>query len=207
MKICNLENTDRVKEIVDIHMQSFAGFFLTFLGKGFLKQLYKGFIEYPNSGVIATINNDNRIAGFLAYSDDLSGFYKFLIKKKIIPFAWYAMCAFFRKPKIMLRLLRAFSYSAEVKREEYYLEISSIGVLPSMEGKGLGSMMINALKQTIDSQRYAYIKLETDAEDNESVNHFYQKNGFVLDHEYRTRENRKMNEYRYYLEPIDEETA
>ena len=32
-----------INQIVDIHMKTFTGFFLTFLGKGFLKQLYKGF--------------------------------------------------------------------------------------------------------------------------------------------------------------------
>ena len=35
VKIATLKNKARVNEVVDIHMQSFTGFFLTFLGKGF----------------------------------------------------------------------------------------------------------------------------------------------------------------------------
>ena len=39
-------------DVVKIHMETFAGFFLTFLGKGFLRQMYKGFIAHENSGLI-----------------------------------------------------------------------------------------------------------------------------------------------------------
>lgn len=46
----------------------------------------------------------------------------------------------------------------------------------------------------------AYIKLETDADDNEKANSFYQKNRFRLDHVYETPEKRRMNEYRFYLD-------
>ncbi len=199
VKVATLKNKNRVSEVVDVHMQSFTGFFLTFLGKGFLKQLYQGFIEYEGSGIITVLNQEDKIIAFLAYSDDLSGFYKFLIKKHLIAFAWYAGLGFLRKPKIFFRLLRAFTYSGEAKREEEYIELSSIGVLPEMKGAGIGSKLICALQKKANQEKYKYIKLETDAENNAGANHFYQKNGFVLDHEYKTREGRKMNEYRYYF--------
>ncbi len=204
MKIGTLKNKNRIPEVVDVHMQSFTGFFLTFLGKGFLKQLYTGFMNHPSSGLIVAIEDD-KIEGFLAYSDDLSSFYKYLIKRRLIPFAWYAGCAFLKNPKIMFRLLRAFTYSGEAKRTEKYIELSSIGVLPETEGTGIGSGLITALKRKASAlnedqvEKYKYIKLETDAVDNEGANHFYQKNGFVLNNTYETPEGRKMNEYRYYI--------
>ncbi|KXU16623.1 hypothetical protein SORDD17_00170 [Streptococcus oralis] len=43
------------------------------------------------------------------------------------------------------------------------------------------------------------MKLETDAVNNDRVNHFYEKNGFQLHREFTTAEGRKMNEYMYYL--------
>lgn len=198
MKIATLKNKERVDEIVHIHMQSFTGFFLTFLGSGFLRQLYKGFIEHNGSDLIVAVEDD-RIVGFLAYSEDLSSFYKYLLKRHLLSLAWYAVLAFIRKPKIFFRLIRAFGYSKDAARDEKYVELSSIGVLPEMEGKGVGSKMICALKSKVDAQKFQYIKLETDAENNEGANAFYQKNDFVLDHEYVTHEGRKMNEYRYYL--------
>lgn len=198
MRIATLKSKARINEVVDIHMQSFTGFFLTFLGKGFLKQLYKGFIEHENSGLLVAVEND-KIIGFLAYSGDLSSFYKYLLKRHFLPLAWHAGIAFIRKPKIFLRLIRAFSYSEDAKRDEKYVELSSIGVLPEMAGKGVGTQLMRSLKRKVDGEKYRYIKLETDAENNEAANSFYRKNEFMLDHEYVTYEGRKMNEYRFYL--------
>ncbi len=49
--------TEYVDNIVDIHMKTFTGFFLTFLGEGFLKHLYKGFIKHNESNVIGAFVN------------------------------------------------------------------------------------------------------------------------------------------------------
>lgn len=193
-----LKGKEKVNEVVDIHMKSFSGFFLTFLGKGFLKQLYKGFLEEKNSGLIVAFNENKKILGFLAYSSDLSGFYKYLIKKHLLSFGWYAMLGFFRNPKIFFRLIRAFTYSGEAKREEKYVELSSIGVLPISENLGIGSRLIDYLKK-LNFEGYQYIKLETDAINNDIANNFYKKNGFILNHSYFTPEGRKMNEYRWNI--------
>lgn len=196
MRIRELKREIRVEEIVEIHMQSFPGFFLTFLGRGFLCQLYRGFLEYPEGGILTAVD-DGRIVGFLAYTSELSGFYKFLLKKHLIPFAWYGMLGCLKKPRIFFRLLRAFFRPREARRREPYMELSSIGVLPSYQRTGAGGSLISALKKKASAAECSYIKLETDAEHNHGVNCFYQKHGFVLDHAYETWEGRRMNEYRY----------
>ena len=184
-----------VNEIVDIHIATFQGFFLTFLGKGFLKQLYKGYIEHKQSNLIIA-RQDKEIVGFIAYSSDISDLYKYLIKKKLLLFAWYSFIAFIKNPKILFRLLSAFSKSEEVSRKEKYIELASIGVKPDVKAQGIGSSMISYMKERIDFNEYEYISLETDAENNEYANKFYQKNGFVLARTYETKQGRKMNEYR-----------
>jgi len=191
-------NKELVDDIVDIHMNTFDGFFLTFLGRGFLKQLYKGFMEHEKSGMIVAFER-NELVGFLAYSEELSEFYKYLLKRKLIVFAWYAFGAFLRKPKVFFRLLRAFTYSRESKRTEKYVELSSIGVLPSVKRSGVGSKMMEHLVTLVDKDKFDYIKLETDRDNNEQVNQFYEKNGFKLEHTYQTPEGRRMNEYRFYV--------
>ena len=148
-----------INQIVDIHMKTFTGFFLTFLGKGFLKQLYKGFSSHEQSGLIVAEQKDS-VVGFLAYSEDLSAFYRYLIKKSLVPFAWYSIGATIRKPSAMIRLVRAFLKPDESKREEAYIELSSIGVLPQMKGHNIGSRLIDELKGKYDSNRFSYIKLE-----------------------------------------------
>lgn len=185
-----------IKQVVDIHMQTFSGFFLTFLGKGFLCQLYKGFYTHPRSGLIVA-EKESRIVGFLAYSEDLSGFYKYLIRKSLMPFACYSLGAFFRKPSSVVRLLKAFLKPGESKRNEKYIELSSIGVLPEMKNMHIGRQLIQRLKDQFNNELYSYIKLETDAVNNDDVNAFYVRNGFELACTYETPEGRKMNEYRW----------
>lgn len=196
--IKKLEKKDKkiINEIVQIHLNTFSGFFLTFMGKGFLKQMYSSYCDHINSNIyIATSNG--KILGFLSYSSDMSGLYKFMIKKRLIPFAWYAFGAFLRKPKVFFRLIRAFLKPGESKREEKYIELSSIGVNPNEESKGIGTQLIQALINDTDFNEYEYISLETDAINNEKANYFYKKNGFKMHKEYETHEGRKMNEYRY----------
>ncbi|WP_288875296.1 GNAT family N-acetyltransferase [uncultured Fusobacterium sp.] len=198
IRIMILKDKKKINEIVNIHMQAFPNFFLTFLGKNFLRELYKGFLEEENSNLIIAVNSNNIILGFLAYSRDLSGFYKYLVKKHLISFSFYAMIGFFKKPKIFFRLVRSLTYSKEAKRDEKYVELSSIGVMPIKKNSGIGSKLIDYLKQ-IEFEGYKYIKLETDAINNIYANNFYKKNNFVLTNTYLTREGRKMNEYRFNL--------
>lgn len=107
-------------DVVKIHMDTFTGFFLTFLGKGFLRQMYKGFLAHENSGLIVA-KNKNAVVGVLAYSEDLSTFYKYLIKTRLIPFAWYSLGAAIRKPSAMVRLIRAFLKPGETKEKRSML--------------------------------------------------------------------------------------
>lgn len=200
MQIRKIDNTENriINDVVSIHLDTFTGFFLTFMGRGFLNLMYRSYAEYQDSGILVAFEEDKPV-GFLAYSGDLSGLYKYMIKKRLIPFAWYSLGAFFRKPTVFMRLVRAFLKPSETKREEKYVELASIGVSPSVKSKGVGSQLIDALKAQVDFDKYDYITLETDAVNNDGANHFYKKNGFVLSREYITHEGREMNEYRWYI--------
>lgn len=187
---------DVINKIVDIHLKTFEGFFLTFMGKGFLKQMYTSYCLHNNSELVVAFEADEPV-GFCAYSSEMSGLYKYMIKRKLIPFAWYSLGAFLRKPKVFMRLIRAFLKPSESSREERYVELASIGVSPDAKSKGIGSKLIDYVKSDVDFTNIAYISLETDAVDNDAVNAFYVKNGFELERIYETPEGRKMNEYRY----------
>lgn len=186
-----------VEEIVTIHLETFQGFFLTFMGRGFLRQMYRSYCDHESSGLLVAADEQGQLLGFLAYSADLSGLYKFMIRKRLVAFGWYAFGAFLRKPKVFMRLVRAFLKPGESVREENYVELASIGVSPDAKTGGVGTALIDALKQRVNFDYYAYITLETDAVDNEAANRFYQKNGFVLERSFATHEGREMNEYRY----------
>lgn len=184
-----------IDQIVEVHEQSFKGFFLTSLGKVFLKQLYMAFIKHPKSGMIIA-REENEILGFLAFSYNLSDLYKSLIRNKFIVLAWLSAFAIIKRPFIIGRLVRTMMRSTRNKDPGSYLDIASICVLPSIQNRGIGRGMIDRLKQS-NSIEYDYIRLETDAKDNDSVNQFYVQNGFQLLSTYTTREGRSMNVYRF----------
>lgn len=185
-----------INEIVTIHLNTFTGFFLTFMGRGFLKQMYQSYCDHDESGLLVA-EEDGKALGFLAFSSNFSGLYKFMIKTRLIQFGWYSIGAFFRRPSAFMHIISAFLKPGEAKREEKYVELSSIGVDPDVKSKGIGSKLIDALKDNVDFNKYAYINLETDAVDNEGAIHFYEKNGFVRERMFETDEGRKMYEYRF----------
>ncbi len=198
MKIRTVSSTEKetIDKIVDIHLATFQGFFLTFMGRGFLKQMYSAYTRHNGSDILVA-EAEGRVVGFLAYSQQMSGLYKHMIRHQLVQFAWYSLGAFLRKPKVFLRLIRAFLKPGEAKREETYIELASIGVHPDAKSGGVGSKLIDALKQATDFDTFAYITLETDAVDNDAANRFYVKNGFTAVREYETHEGRKMLEYRF----------
>lgn len=185
-----------VSQIVDIHLSTFQGFFLTFMGRGFLQQMYMAYIKHMYSGIFVA-ETDEKVVGFLAYSEHMSELYKYMIKHQLIQFAWYSLGAFLRKPKIFMRLIRAFLKPGESQRDERYVELASIGVHPDSKTKGTGSSLIEALKAEVDFEVFDYITLETDVVNNEIANKFYIKNGFTIAREFETHEGRRMYEYRY----------
>ena len=187
-----------INEIVTIHLKTFDGFFLTFMGRGFLNQMYISYCKHKDSNLLVAEEN-NQAIGFLAYSSDFSGLYKFMLKTRLIQFAWYSLGAFFRKPTAFMHIIRAFLKPSEAKREDEYVELSSIGVDPKLKSKGVGSLMIDKLKEIVDFSKFSYITLETDAIDNEGAICFYEKNGFKKKRKFETAEGREMYEYRFNL--------
>lgn len=185
-----------INDIVTIHLNTFTGFFLTFMGRGFLNQMYTSYCDYEEAGLLVA-EEDGKAIGFLAYSSNFSGLYKFMIKTRLIRFGWYSIGAFFRRPSAFMHIISAFLKPGEAKREEKYVELSSIGVDPNIKSKGIGSLLIDSLKRKVDFTKFAYINLETDAVDNEGAIHFYEKNGFVRERMFETDEGREMYEYRF----------
>ena len=189
-------SSEYIKAIAELHKKAFPSFFLTQLGVPFLRTLYSGYMEDKDSGIIAA-EEEGKLVGFIAYSNDYPRFYKGLIKNHLIKFAFCSVGAAIRHPSFIKRLLGAFQKSESVVKTERYVELASICVDPEMESRGVGSSLIDYLKSIVDFNKYAYINLETDADGNEGVNRFYEKNGFKLDRMFTTAEGRRMNEYRF----------
>lgn len=185
-----------IEDVVSLHIETFKGFFLSTMNRGFLKALYKSFGEHESSELLVAFD-DEKVVGFIAYSRDTSEIYNYMLKKHFFTFGWYSFLAFLRRPSVCKKLFSAFGMSSKTRRSTQYVKIFSIGVDPAFQEAGVGTMLIEELKRRMDFKRYDYITLETDAVNNDAANAFYLKNGFSLSETFTTKEGRVMNKYHY----------
>ncbi|QDZ63583.1 hypothetical protein EVD20_14670 [Elizabethkingia bruuniana] len=68
--------------IVEIHYNRFSNFFLTTLGKKFLKTFYKAFLKEP--GILIVLLDEGNIKGFAAGSINNQNFFKKLFKNNFL---------------------------------------------------------------------------------------------------------------------------
>jgi ribosomal protein S18 acetylase RimI-like enzyme len=195
-KITPLQHT-HLKPAVAVHLKAFPGFFLSFLGPGFLKEFYQSFIEDKvGIGFVAWDESSGNLAGVIVGPLVPDGYFKRLLKRKGWAFCLASVTAVLKKPSVIKRLFRAVFYRGESpSHTEGLALLSSIAVSPDIQAKGVGGMLVDAFIQEVQRRGGKGIFLTTDAENNDKVNRFYQKLGFSLESSYATPEGRQMNRY------------
>jgi ribosomal protein S18 acetylase RimI-like enzyme len=185
---------DHVNAVVSVHLASFHGYFLSFLGPRFLHLLYTEIIKEPDH--IAFVAQDaSGVVGFVVGVTQQSGFYARLARKRQYAFAIAALGAAARNVKIIPRLFRALSYSRRSRTAAAQALLMSIGVLPEVQHTGVGKRLITTFLNAMRQEKVDKVSLTTDRDGNEKVNNFYQKLGFNLYRTYVTPEGRGINEY------------
>lgn len=179
--------------IVEIHLESFPGFFLTFLGYDFLSLLYKGIQSDPD-GIILVAESD-RIEGFVAGVLHQAGFYGRLLKKNKWAFAKAALGALAKRPSVAPRLVRALKRPAEARQSSAEACLMSIAVHTDSGSNGIGQQLVEAFCEELSQRGAPSVCLTTDQDKNEPVNRFYQRLGFHVSNTFITPEGRAMNEY------------
>ena len=182
-------------QIVDIHMLAFPDFFLTSLGKSFLKQYYKVYIKYSH---IALVAEDNEvIEGFVVGSNNSVIFYENL-KKEFIFFIYPTLLNAINLKLLSKIFKRLFSvlFKKKVNRAlKTYTglnELTSIGVNPKGQSRGLGRKLLIEYEQQCRAYKVKGITLTTDAENNDGVLTFYKKSGYEIDQTFIQDEKRVM---------------
>lgn len=184
-----------IASLGQIHIQSFPGFFLTFLGPRFLKVLYGKTLEQPDSINLVALGDNEEVIGFVVGVTSQGRFYRRLIRKHLISFAWASLGALLRRPSILPRLLRAFNRPREAQVRSADCLLMSLAVRPEAQGSRAGSSLVLAFLKEARRRGVRAVSLTTDLAGNEGVNRFYQSLGFRLDQTYVTAEGRSMNEY------------
>lgn len=182
-----------VPDVVRIHQNAFIGFFLSFLGPRFLRELYQAIVE--DDTCIKIVYEDQEVQGFVVGAETASGFYGRLIKKRVFRFAIASIPALVKSPKIICRLIKALNMENSSRADDGTATLLSIAVEPNLQGRGIGNAVIQAFISEARIRGMRKIHLYTDKLGNDPVNHFYQRLGFVCVQSFTTPENRAMNEY------------
>lgn len=184
-----------VQDVVDVHLASFCGFFLSVLGSRFLKTFYSGVCSDPDGICSVCINSSGRVSAFIVGTVNPRGFYSRLLRKDWLRFSLASLPAVIRKPLIIKRVARAFFHPSENPGGSDVAGLLSIGVLPEYQGSGVGRMLVNRFLNEAAKRGCKRVFLTTDRDKNDATNAFYQNLGFSITRQYITREGRNMNEY------------
>ena len=181
-----------VNAIVEIHINAFKGFFLTSLGRDFLKFYYTCFVK--NGETVTMVAEENKIIyGFSAATTKCKGFNGRLIKGNFFLFGLLTFKMLFRSPKSLLRLIRNLTKKGDgVIDKEDYAELYSIGVSRNTQGMGVGKKILIETEKNLKAMGVKRISLTTDYFNNEQAVGFYHSVGYKLLYEFVTYPNRKM---------------
>jgi ribosomal protein S18 acetylase RimI-like enzyme len=180
-------------------LESFPGFFLSFLGPHFLELFYRSFLEDSAGIGFVALNVDEFVIGCVVGPLVPGGYFKRLMRRR-----WWAFCvasssALLRRPWIAFRLLRALWYRGDAAEgdSEARALLSSIAVAPEARGQGVGQALVKAWLDEVRRRGGQGAFLTTDAEGNEAVNIFYQRLEWKVDCSYTKAQGRRMIRYIY----------
>ncbi len=191
----------QLDQVLTVHLQSFPGFFLSFLGPRFLREFYRSFLDDPAGMAFVAVDEQGRVQGVVAGPQSPDGYFRRLLKRR-----WWAFClastgAVLRRPTIVPRLFRAVFYRGEAPSGPPRALLSSIAVAPSAQGQGVGRLLVNAWVAEARRRGCTGCFLTTDRDGNDAVNTFYQRLGWRLADSYATPQGRQMNRYVLDLTP------
>lgn len=181
-----------IKEIAALHLERFASFFLSSLGKGFLEVYYRSFLAYP--GLLLVLEEEGSMKGFASGSYINRSLYKTLILKNFWSYTKAGLVLVLTKPKALFRIMS--NLKSAGGEQMTYSELLSIATVKNK--KGYGVVLLQAFENHIKAAHQGEevnISLTTDVDDNEKAVAFYRANGYEVAHVFEGYENRKM--YRF----------
>lgn len=190
MKVRKATNKD-ISNIVEIHLQRFSSFFLTSLGKSFLKVFYKAFLKNP--GILLVLEDGGQIRGFAAGSRDNRGFFKKLLMNNLFGFTISGVRILLTNPLALKRIAQNAGKAENNKL--IFAELLSIATLENK--KGYGKILLGEFEKEVARENTANlpVSLTTDYDNNERAVQFYRDNGFEIYEIFESYQKRKM--YRF----------
>lgn len=168
---------DEATQLANLHADLIGGGFLPRLGRRFLRVLYQGLLEWPDSEVFV-VEDGSGLVGFVVGVADLGGFYKWFIRRKWWKAGVAALPALL-KPANVRRALESLRYGGDFEDTEVAAEILSLGVAPRARGAGISSELLDAALRSLTHRGEAAVRVVVGS-DNEVAIKAYEKAGFAV---------------------------
>ena len=186
MMVCRTAREDDVEAIVATHLKAFPGFFLTLMGPGFLRELYRGFLRHADGVLLVSVDEQERLTGFVAGTLAPDRFFAELRRRRGVYFLLRALPALLVRPALVFaKLWSALFYRGD---KPALLQggalLSSIGVLPEVVGRSVGKELLAGFEREAFARGAAFVYLTTDADGNNLVQAFYGRNGYAVESEF-----------------------
>ncbi|MFN4034308.1 MAG: GNAT family N-acetyltransferase [Fimbriimonadales bacterium] len=189
-----------LEAIVRVHQQAFKGFLMTELGPRFLRGYYRAVLEYAQP-IFLVAEREGQLLGFVAGFANPPRFYAHLRQRKLA-LAGAAASHLLWRPRLWRRALSSLRRAENLSIESdapHLAELASLAVAPNTQGRGVGKQLVQAFVSAAQQLGMREVALTTDAHDNDAVNAFYQKLGFVCTRQFWHTPQRLMNEYRLMI--------
>lgn len=189
--------------LAKIHQAAFPNFFLSRLGEPFLIQFYRGYESDPTAVIVISRDASGQPQGVAVGTTDPAGYFGRLLRRRFWGFAVASVRAGLRQPSVIPRLLSALTYRGDNPPGCEGALFSSMCVDPSVSGRGIGSQLIKGWTRRARAMGAELAFLTTDAVENDAVNSWYLREGWVLSDRFIAHGDRLMNRFQYDLRLAD----
>jgi ribosomal protein S18 acetylase RimI-like enzyme len=173
---------DDIDAMVHIHLQAFpaARFFLSRFGRAFLRRYYELVLAYPG-GIALVAYRGNTLAGFATGCVDPPSFYAFMRSRRwsLLPSVVMGVIAnplvVVAAARNVLRVMRA----SRSSMDDPHAAVELTSIASAITGTGVGTSLLLGFVDATRERGQRTIGLTTDADDNASVQHFYERQGFT----------------------------
>lgn len=187
-------STEHVEGAVEMHLMAFKGFFLAYLGRKFLRQLYLGATESNQTVGYVAVDENGCVVGACFGVIDSRKFFKWLLKRRWWGFMLASMGVVLRRPSLIPRLLRGVRHKGHPPPcdIEPLGALQSTAVEPGTQGMGVAIALMRSVCDEYVRRGVHAVHLTTDADNNDRVRQFYEAMGWKFLDTFVTPEGRRM---------------
>ena len=182
-----------------LHASGIDTGFLSSLGQGFLRQIYRALPTCPAAfGYV--FEEHGRVLGFIACTESTGGLYRQALKRRFFAMLW-ALKWHILDPAKVKRMWQTLRYPAEVGRDLPAAELLSIVVSEDARGRGVGKALTAVAAEEFRRRGVDRFKVAVGAS-SKTANAFYRRVGFQFALQ-REHHGLPMNVYVMTVEPAD----